>query len=279
MPVFCAIIEVFVESFAREELMKKYLVLVCALMLASGCASGMKKSFTVIADPPDSDIKVVSGSDLDVEKYRSPAKISVRIPKDSRLLVKNVVEISKAAYKTQKIQLRDIKDGEVLNIKLDKVVAYRLKYRLISPVQSDEVKFRDKIISLSFVVGDQSFQMNLENLTAYPLKIMWDRAEYTDVNNRAHQLMHSGIRYQDRSNPIPAQTVPAQGTVQQTVMPISSVVYSQEKKAYENFPLFPLDSDMAAGLKGRVFYLFIPVEIDRQIIPYNFKIQITEAVK
>jgi hypothetical protein len=269
----------FVESFAREELMKKYLVLVCALLLASGCASGMKKSFTVIADPPDSDIKVVSGSDLAVEQYRSPAKISVRIPKDSRLLVKNVVEISKAAYKTQKIQLRDIKDGEVLNIKLDKVVAYRLKYRLISPVQSEEIKFRDNILSLSFMIGEQSFEMNLENLTTYPLKIMWGSADYTDVNNRAHRLMHSGVRYQDRNNAIPPQIVPARGSIRQTVMPISSVVYSQEKKAYENFPLFPLDSDMAALLKGRIFYLLIPVEIDRQIIPYNFKIEITEAVK
>jgi len=259
--------------------MKKYLVLVCVLMLASGCASGMKKSFTVIADPPDSEIKVVSGSDLDVEKYRSPAKITVRIPKDSGLVVKNVVEISKDTYKPWKIQLRDIKEGEVLNIKLDKVVAYRLKYRLISPMPSDEIKFKDKILSLSFMIGEQSFQMSLANLTTYALKILWDRAEYTDVNNRAHRLMHSGIRPQDRNNPIPAQTVPAQGSIQQTVMPISSVIFSQEKKAYENFPLFPLDSDMAAGLKGRVFYLFIPVEIDRQIVPYNFKIEIAEAVK
>ncbi len=259
--------------------MKKYLVLVCALMLASGCASGMKKSFTVIADPPDAEIKVVSGSGLDVEKFRSPAKITVRIPKDSRLFVKNVMEISRDTYKPRIMQLRDIKEGEVLNIKLDKAVVYRLKYRLISPVLSDEIKFRDQIISLSFAVGDQSFQMNLENLTVYPLKIMWDRADYTDVNNRAHRLMHSGIRYEDRNNSIPAQIVPAKGSIRQTVMPISSVVYSQEKKAYENFPLFPLESDMAAGLKGRVFYLLIPVEIDRQIIPYNFKIEITEAVK
>jgi len=221
----------------------------------------------------------VSGSDLDVEKYRSPAKITVRIPKDSGLVVKNVVEISKDTYKPWKIQLRDIKEGEVLNIKLDKVVAYRLKYRLISPMPSDEIKFKDKILSLSFMIGEQSFQMSLANLTTYALKILWDRAEYTDVNNRAHRLMHSGIRPQDRNNPIPAQTVPAQGSIQQTVMPISSVIFSQEKKAYENFPLFPLDSDMAAGLKGRVFYLFIPVEIDRQIVPYNFKIEIAEAVK
>ncbi len=259
--------------------MRKHLLIALLLVFASGCAPGMKKSFTVITDPPDAEIRVVSGSDLDVEKYRSPAKITVRIPKDSRLFVKNVLEVSKDTYKAKKMQLRDIKEGEVLNIKLDKVVAYRLKYRLIGPVQSDEIKFSDKIISVSFAISDQSFQMNLKNLTTYPLKIMWGSADYTDVNNGSHRLMHSGIRYQDRNNAIPPQIVPAQGSIQQTVMPISSVVYSQEKKAYENLPLFPLDSDMAALLKGRVFYLLIPVEVDRQIIPYNFKIEVTEAVK
>jgi hypothetical protein len=32
-------------------------------------------------------------------------------------------------------------------------------------------------------------------------------------------------------------------------------------------------------LKGNIIILFIPVEINRQIIPYNFKIEITDSVK
>ena len=52
-----------------------------------------------------------------------------------------------------------------------------------------------------------------------------------------------------------------------------------ERKGYDMRPLFPLESDDAAGLKGKSVILFIPVEINRQIIPYNFKIEITDSVK
>jgi hypothetical protein len=260
--------------------MKRYLLIgVSILIVLSGCASGVKKRFTVVTDPPDAVIRVVSGSGLSEDTYRSPAKISVRLPIDSILLAKNVLEVSRDAYKPKKMQLRDIRDNEAVNVKLDKIVHYTLKYRLLNPVQSDEIKFQDKILSLSFVAAEREFQMNLTNLTPYPVRILWDRSEYTDVNNRQRRLIHSGVRHQDRNNPVPAQTVPPKGSVQQSVMSVDSVVYNAEKKAYENRPLFPLDSDIAAELKGRVFYLFIPVEIERQIIPYNFKIEIADAVK
>jgi len=258
--------------------MKKGLLFAMTLLLFSGCG-GLRKNFTVVTDPPDADIKIVSESGRTEQKYRSPARITLRAPKDHRLQAKISVEVSRDAYKPWKVLLRDIREGETLNVKLEKIVHYLLKYRMIGPVQSEEIKFQDKIVSISFSVNDRSFLMSLANLTQQELKILWDRAEYTDVNNRPRRLMHSGVRYQDRNNPIPAQVIPARGSVQQVVMPATSVVYSEEKKAYENLPLFPLDSEMAAELKGRVFYLFIPIEIDRQIIPYNIKIQITDAIK
>lgn len=259
--------------------MKRYLIVACVLLLTAGCASGTKKRFTVMTDPSDAVIRVVSGSSLSEDTYRSPAKISVRLPKDSVLLARNIIEVSRDLYKTRKIQLRDIRDDEVLTIKLDKLVRYALKYRLLGPAQSDVLAFQDTLIAVSFTVSEQSFQMNLRNLARQDLKILWDRADYTDVFNRQHRLMHSGIKYQDRGNLIPAQMVPAGGSVQEAVIPVGSVFYSQETRRYELKPLFTLDSEAASDLKGRVFYLFLPVEVNRQIIPYNFKIQITEAVK
>ncbi|HWR72945.1 MAG TPA: hypothetical protein VN604_07225, partial [Nitrospirota bacterium] len=94
-----------------------------------------------------------------------------------------------------------------------------------------------------------------------------------------HRLMHSGVKLQDRNNPIPAQMIQPGEMLKQMVFPITLVSYSQEKRTYENKFLFPLDSDLAQALKGRTFYLFLPVEMDRQIIPYNFRFQITDAIK
>jgi hypothetical protein len=111
------------------------------------------------------------------------------------------------------------------------------------------------------------------------LNILWDRAEYTGVNGQPQRVMHSGVRFQDRHNPIPNQVVLSRGSVQEAVYPISNVYMLPQRKGYDIRPLFQLESEDAAGLKGKNIILFIPVEINRQIIPYNFKIEIMDAVK
>ncbi|HAR46133.1 MAG: hypothetical protein A2X56_07655 [Nitrospirae bacterium GWC2_57_13] len=259
--------------------MKGFSLIAVVLVLVSGCAGGVKRSFTIATDPPDAEIRVISGEGLSEEKYRSPAEITVRLPKDSVLLNKNMLEVSKPQYKTKKMQLRSIKDGESLKISLDRLVRYRLQYSLLAPVKSDVLAFQDNLLSISLAIEERWIRMDLKNRSSRQLKILWDRAEYTDFNNSQHRVMHSGIRYQDRNDRIPAQSIPPNGSVQPQIMSIRAIAYSQEKKDYESKPLFPLDSDVALDLKGRVFYLFLPVEYDRQIIPYNFKIQITDVVK
>jgi len=264
--------------------MKKYmLVAMLAAFAASGCSNVAMKSFKVFTSPSDADISVVSGVELKELKFRSPATITAGMPKDPDLEAKAIVEVSKENYQTRTIALRDIKDGDALNIKLEKllrdIVRYKLSFRLVSPVVSQELRFRDGKVAVSFVVGEQSFQMRFENLSSYDVKILWERAEYTDENRRTHRLMHSEVRFPDRNNPIPDQFVLSRSSVDEAVIPISKVRMSQQKKGYEISPLFPLESDAAAALKGKSVILFIPVEINRQIIPYNFKIEITDSVK
>lgn len=264
--------------------MKKYILTVMAVALvASGCSNIVVKNFKVFTYPSDADIRVVSGLELKELKFRSPATISAGLPKDPALAAKAVVEVTKENYQPKTIALSDIKDGDALNIKLEKIlrdiVRYKLSYRLVSPVASQELQFRDKNVAVSWIVGEQSFQLRCENLTTYDIKILWERAEYTDENKQIHRLMHSGVRFPDRNNPIPDQLVLSKSSVQEAVTPVSKVHLSQQKKGYEVSPLFPLEGDSAAALKGKSVILFIPVEINRQIIPYNFRIEITDSVK
>ncbi len=263
--------------------MKRYLIFSLAMIFTAGCSNVTTKQFKVFTDPADASIRVVSGAELKALKYTSPATVTAEVPKDPALAARAVVEVYKDNYTPKTIALSDINHGDTLNVKLEKIlrdlVKYRLTYRLISPVVSQELQFRDKAIAISFVVGEQSVQMRFENLSPYDVKILWERSEYTDANKQQHRLMHSGVRYQDRNNPIPDQYVLSHSVVQEAVIPISRVYFSQQKKAYEIQPLFPIDSDAAAGLKGKTINLFIPVEIDRQIIPYNFKLEITDSVK
>jgi hypothetical protein len=263
--------------------MKKYLALAFAVFLASGCSSVVTKKFKVFTDPPDSTIRIVSGTEKHEKKYRSPALVTAEVPKDPDLEAQSILEVRKENYRPKIIPLRDIKDGETLEIKLEKEsgdnAPYRLAYRMVGPAESEELQFKDKTIAVSFAVDEQSFKMRFENRSPVEVKILWERAEYTDVNGQPHRLMHSGVRYADRNNPIADQRVLSHGVIEEAVIPVSSVYLSQQKKGYEVRPLFPREGDQAAGLKGKTVILFIPVEVDRQIIPYNFKIEITEAVR
>jgi len=265
--------------------MKRYTVLLFALaVVLSGCSNVVTKSFKVFADPQDASIRVVSGIDLKEVKYRSPAGIVVEVPTDPALAAKAILEVRKDKYKPVTMALNDIKDGDALNIKLEKilqdVVKYRLKYRLVNPAISPELQFRDRVVTVSFSVAEQSFQVNFKNTSMHDVRILWERAEYTDVNRQPHRIMPAGVvRFQDRNNPLPDQIVLANTPVQLTLVPINNVYMNQQKKSYETRPLFQLEGDAAAGLKGKSVNLFIPVEIDRQIIPYNFKIEITDSVR
>jgi hypothetical protein len=262
--------------------MKRYAVLALVALALSGCSGVVQKSFKVFADPPDAEIRVVSGKELTEKKYRSPAKVTVDVPKDPELASKAVLEVRKDSYKPATMLLSAIREGQTLNIKLEKMVRlarYRLSFRMVKPSVSDTLQFRDATVAVSFIIDGRSLQLRLENLTSSDVKILWDRTEYTDANKQAHRLMHSGIRFQDRNNPIPAQLVPPHSAVQEAIIPVDLVSFSQQKKSYELRLLMPLDSDTAAALKGKELVLFIPIEINRQIIPYNFKFEITDAVK
>jgi hypothetical protein len=259
--------------------MKKYFILGIASLLISGCAtmSMVTKNFKVIADPSDSTIKVVSGAEQKERRYSSPAEITVEVSKEPAQGARAVLEISKDNYKPVTIPLRHIHDGDTLKIKLDEIVNYRLKYRMLRPVQSDEVKFQDGALSILLTVGEQAFQASLTNLAAYPLKILWEQSQYTDIFGRNHRLMPSSVPYQNRNNPIPDQVVQSRSSIQAVMTPIDNVYVSQQSKNYEVKPLFPREAGTA--LKGKIFNLFIPVEINRSITPYNFTIEITEVVK
>jgi hypothetical protein len=261
--------------------MKRCIVAAFVLMMLVGCSGAVKKSFKVSTDPSGADITVLSGPELTVLKFRSPATITAKVPTDPKIAPRAVMEVKKDDYKPYSIALRDIRDGQTLNIRLVKInkVRYRLSYRLASPTPSDTLQYRDASVAVSFSVSDTAFQLRFENLSPEAVKIVWDRAQYIDATEQPHQLMHSGIRFQERNNLIPNQIVQPRAVLQEGIFPIGNVSVRPGTRFYDVKPLFQLDGDAAQELKGKTIKLFIPVEVNRAIIAYNFVIEIVDVVK
>jgi hypothetical protein len=259
--------------------MKRILILALALAATTGCASGVKKQFTLTVDPPDAQITVIARADRPGESYHSPANISVRVPEDRSMAAQSRVVISRENYKTTVLPLSSVQGGSV-RIKLAKALQYRLKYSLITPVRSEELAYQDKVLALRIIPREQNIELKLDNLTNVPLTVLWDTADYTDVSGRRHRIIHSGIKWEKRAERVPPQIIPPGGSLQEWVMPESSIAYSGEKKGYVAKPLFVLDNESALALKGRTVNLFLPIELDRAIIPnYSFTILIEDVIK
>ncbi len=259
-------------------MLNKFLVTSALLFLISGCAAGAKKSFTVTVDPADANIKVVSGREAPQE-FQSPAQITVLLPDDRVLEARAVVEITREDYRPKKVPIRTITGGEALDVKLEKLLRYQLSLRLLAPVRADEFAFSDKYISLAVTATDKGFSMNIGNVGVFPITILWNQAEMRDLSGRQHRLMHTGIRFSDRNNPIPDQRLAPGASLQYTALPVSAVSVSPEWQTYEVQPVFPVEGENVEALKGKIFYIFLPIEVNRQIVPYNFRVEIVDAVK
>jgi hypothetical protein len=265
--------------------MKRYAVAAgLAVLFATGCASTGTKSFTIQTVPEDAEIRVVSGYELESdEKYASPASVTVDMPEDPELIAKARVEVTRDGYKTVTVPIRTIRNEETIDLKLEKIVRkafrYRLAYKLASASGAETMRFSDDVLAASFAIADQSIQMKVENIGRYDLRILWDQAEYTDPAGQLHRVMHTGVKFQSRNGSIPPLPVPVKTSAQVSIVPIDKIYYSQDTRSYDVRPLFTLDADNAGELKGRTFNLFVPVEINRAIVPYSFKFIITNATK
>jgi hypothetical protein len=259
--------------------MKKNLLVVGVLLTLSVAASAAdkQKKFNLTVEPPDSTIKIISGSDLNEQQYRSPASITAAVPQDPGLAKKAVIEITRDRYKPAIIALRNIRDGETLKVRLEKEVRTRLKFMMISPLQSDEIRIKDDRVSIGFKIDEKQMLMSLRNNTSRVIRVLWERALYTDMDKKTHRLMHPGIQYEDRNRSYPFQTVMPYQTIEQPVIPADSVSFDRNKNALERGPLFSIEK--AAGLKGKVFDVLIPVDIDTKVVTYAFKIKVVGTVK
>jgi hypothetical protein len=237
---------------------------------AGSAAEAKQKSFMLVVDPPDARIRLTFGSGLKGQEYSSPARISVSMP-DRDEKKKIAVEITRDGYEPKSLPVQDILGDQTLKVALKKIRA-RLKFQMIAPEKSSDLRIKNNDAILSLRINEQQLEMSLLNKSAHPIKVLWERASYQDMDSQSHRLMHKGIPYEDRNRVLPSQQIMPYMTLNQIIFPVDQVRFNVQKKLYEPASLFPLQDP--GRLKGKNLELFIPVEINSTIVPFRFKIKV-----
>ncbi len=92
------------------------------------------------------------------------------------------------------------------------------------------IQTKDFSIQFSFptnftgMVSEIAF--TFKNFTNNPADIVWDSSAYIDPSDNSHRIMHSGVKYISRDQPIPPTVVAPLAKISDVILPIDKVEFS-----------------------------------------------------
>ena len=173
-----------------------------------------------------------------------------------------------------------------------KTVKLQYKYKIISPVENDQMSYEDSNINASFIIGDKEIDFTLKNKTLNPLKVNWDDASMAIFGN-SNKIMHNGIKYTDRNNSMAPTTILPNTMLDDLALPTDNVYYSEGfysssvtiPSSWKTNPLLiskiymPKDSTLLESLKSQEITLYLPItDINNKNIGYTFKFKVSDII-
>jgi hypothetical protein len=146
----------------------------------------------------------------------------------------------------------------------------------ITPLTGQEFNgygFEDKAIKIIWIANIRtSMPFVVQNKTDQSIKIIWDEAAFVDCNGGTHRIMHSGVKYIDRSNSQPPSMVVRNGTLSDTIIPSDNIYFmSGQYGGWKERSLLPAkDSENARYYIGKNIQVLLPLQIESITYEYIF---------
>jgi hypothetical protein len=158
---------------------------------------------------------------------------------------------------------------------------YEYQYTMVDPALSDQLKFQDSNISISFTIDASAIVFELHNNSDQQLSIVWERASF-GVNKRSYSIRNSTTLYTLGSATPQPITIPPQGFVRELVMPWQNVNY--ENGSWTEKDLFLMNDSGTQKIKGVIesmvgseITLMLPVRIGKLVMDYSFTFKVSAA--
>lgn len=144
--------------------------------------------------------------------------------------------------------------------------------------ETSKYSYEDDLIKAVWLPMSTQFSFTLENKTDNSIKIIWDEAAYVDEKGSSGRVMHSGVKFIDRSNPQPPTVIVKKAKIDDIIIPTDNVYFvSGQYGGWRTKPLFPNRAATQEELKllsenyiGKTIKILLPLQIQENISEYIF---------
>ncbi len=142
---------------------------------------------------------------------------------------------------------------------------------------SYDKEFEDDRIVIKFTFKEKKIYFRLKNKTDKQLKILWDRLSFADSNGTSQKVTGFKNIFTDKMDKQPVQEIQAKTEINDLIVPIDNIELMEEWTWYVR-PLFNQTDEEAIANRGKIFSISMPIEIDGDIVDYNYKFRIDHVV-
>lgn len=142
---------------------------------------------------------------------------------------------------------------------------------------SYDKEFEDDRILIKFTFKEKKIYFRLKNKTDKQLKILWDRLSFVDSNGASQRITGFKNIFTDKMDKQPVQEIQAKTEINDLIVPIDNIELMEEWTWYVR-PLFNQTDEQAITNMGKIFSISMPIEIDGDIVDYNYKFRIDHVV-
>lgn len=155
----------------------------------------------------------------------------------------------------------------------------RFEISLVEPTRSRDLSYRDDAIAVQFVVTPDALGFSLKNVTSGTIRIPWDDVALVSVAGEAETVAHKGRIPINSDLPQAPTVIPAGSTARDDIIPWSHI----EAGEVQDGGILPVECGPVRctgceELRGAIFRLHMPLEIDGSRRPYSFKFRIDSVV-
>ena len=160
---------------------------------------------------------------------------------------------------------------------------YAYSYKLIRPVASDDLTFRDQNVKMQFSFDESSLHFQMDNVSNSIMVVRWNRVSL-GVDNRFSPVRHSVDFYSDTSSISTSVLIPPAGYILETIAPAENI--RSEGAHWVERDLFPTtdhgDSATAAAILGNLgknIVLMMRLQCGDSLVDYRYDFQVASVTE